>query len=89
MESLKSEVVGAYSSRQPLYFVAAGAMLLSAILDFTELHNYVKLVSGLSLAAVFTLMATWGPRPIGYQKVIVWTLLIVALVLIVGRRLFQ
>ena len=89
MGSLKSESTAAYSTRQPLYFVAAGALLLSAILDFAELHSYVKLVSGLLLATAFALTAVWGPRTVGYQKVVMWTLLTVALLLIVTRKLLQ
>ena len=85
MEQQNAPTTGARRNLKPLYWIAAVAMAIAAILELREEPDYLKASSRVALIVALVMLATAKPVESRAKKVAIYVVLAIAIGLLLAR----
>lgn len=85
MEQQNTPATGTARNLKPLYWIAAVAMAIAAILELREEPDYLKASSRVALIVALVMLATAKPVESRAKKVAIYVVLAIAIGLLLAR----
>jgi lysylphosphatidylglycerol synthetase-like protein (DUF2156 family) len=85
MEQQNTPATGTARNLKPLYWIAAVAMAIAAILELREEPDYLKASSRVALIVALVMLATAKPVESRAKKVAIYIVLAIAIGLLLAR----
>lgn len=85
MEQQNTPATGTARNLKPLYWIAAVAMAIAAILELREEPDYLKASSRVALIVALVMLATAKPVESRAKKVAIYVVLVIAIGLLLAR----
>jgi hypothetical protein len=85
MEQQNTPTTGTVRNLKPLYWIAAVAMAIAAILELREEPDYLKASSRVALIVALVMLATAKPVESRAKKVAIYVVLAIAIGLLLAR----
>lgn len=85
MEQQNTPATGTARNLKPLYWIAAVAMAIAAVLELREEPDYLKASSRVALIVVLVMLATAKPVESRAKKVAIYVVLAIAIGLLLAR----
>ena len=85
MEQQNAPATGATRNLRPLYWIAAIAMAIAAVLELQKEPDYLKASSRLALIVALVMLATARPAESRAKKIAIYFVLAIAIGLLVAR----
>ena len=84
MEQQNAPATGSTRNLKPLYWIAAIAMAIAAVLEFQKEPDYLKASSRLALIVALVMLATAKPAESRAKKIAIYLVLAIAIGLLVA-----
>ncbi len=85
MEQQNAPATGTPRNIKPLYWIAAIAMAIAAVLELRKEVDYLKLSSRIALIVALVMLATTKPVESRGKKVAIYVVLAIAIGLLIAR----